>query len=1160
MKFIRKSTLSTATSLQSAALVAALIGFTSATAAQAQTATPAATPATNCADTNANGVCDSEESTADATAIVVTGSRIARPNLESTVPITTITGDQLFKQGDTNIGEALNDLPQLRSTFSQQNPGLGIGIAGLNLLDLRGLGTSRTLVLVNGRRHVAADILNNAVSPDVNSIPNDLIERVDIVTGGNSAVYGSDAIAGVVNFILRRNYNGVQLRGSAGVSPRGFGGNQYISVMAGKNFAEGRGNITLHGEFANQERIFGSQLPWLKSVNSFATVDIDPSGLPNGSDGFPDSIFIRDIRSAAINRFGLVPITQPGGAGAKCGIGVGQTIGGPSSTGTSPSTNGVPYNCTFLFNDQSAFSAQTGSRFGAGIIGGITGGNGQTGREGRLLSIQPQVRRYNFNVLAHYEFSEGAEVFLEAKWNRVDALGNNAGATAIQGTFGQFDFRERTRLDNPFLTAAQQTQISNLILTSGCNTSLTAACVNPDGTSASRSKAAGSGQGTGGPLNAADIAAINAGTYRFVTARNLIDVGIRDEVFRRDTYRIVGGLRGKFNDDWKYEISLNYGKFKQTVDTNGYVDRQRFMLALDAGRSPSGQIQCRAQFDPASAAAYDSGTFQTGGAGSRANPGQVGRLAADIAACVPYNPFGSANNAASAAYFTRHAHTDASLQQFVANAFVSGDTSGFFNLPGGPLRFALGAEYREEKATYLDDPFLLEGNPSAAPSTQNNTNAVVIGNFIPPSFKVKEAFGEIQIPLLKDTPFFQELTLSGAGRVAHYNGATGTVYAYNAGVDWAPVKDVRLRANYSRSVRAPNLSELYFPAVANFAPGFVDPCSPNAIGNGPNRAVNCLAAVGGNAAILAGIPNVTQSLPVISGSNPNLTAERSRSWTFGAVIQPRYVPGLSLSADYYNIRVSNVIVSLRAQAIVNNCVDQATLNNNFCGLFQRYLSPGAGPLGEVTGQVKGNTLLQAGVNFAARVRRGIDFNLAYRTALGDNLKLSTNVIYTHNFQISNFENPAVPKFENRILSELGDPQDEFNWDVDLTVHRFTFGYKMRYVGPQFTSAFEDFNPLPSACSVAPPGTCTAAQLPPLNLDAVEIQKIPAVFYHDIRFEVNLAGDKFQFYVGVDNVLDTHPPFGLTGTGSLTADRGGGGTGAIYDAFGRKIYTGFRARF
>lgn len=1085
-------------------------------------------------------------------AIVVTGSRLARPGLESTVPITSISGDQLLSKGDSNIGEALNDLPQLRSTFSQQNPGLGIGIAGLNLLDLRGLGTARTLVLVNGRRHVAADILNNAVSPDINSIPNDLIERVDIVTGGQSAIYGSDAIAGVVNFILRRDYNGLQLRGQASISDEGFGGNQYVSAMYGKNFGEGRGNITLHGEFSNQERVFGSQMPWLRSVDGFGVVDVDPAGLPNGSDGFPDSIFLRDNRSASINRFGLVPITQPPAAGAKCGIGAGPSNGATSSVG------GVPYNCTYLFQPDGAFVPQTGSRYNAGIIGGILGGNGQTGREDQLLSIQPQVRRYNFNMLTHYEFSPAFELFAEAKWNRVDAVGNNASPTGIQGTFGQFDFRERTRLDNPFLTTAQRNQIAGLIVASGCNTSLTVACATAGGALAARGTTAG--QGTGGQLDASDIAAINAGTYRFVIARTLADVGIRDEVFQRDTYRIVGGARGTFNDDWKYEVALNYGKFKQTVDTNGFVDRQRFMLAMDAGRNPvTGQIQCRAQFDPTAAVAFDKGAYQTGpvsagpGGGSRGNDGQAARLAADIAACVPYNPFGAADNKASAQYFTRHARTEASLEQFVVSAFVSGDSSQLFELPGGPVAFGLGAEYRREDGTYFDDQFLLEGNPSLPVSTQSNTNAVVIGNFDPRAFTVKEVFGEIRVPLLKEAPFFEELTLSAAGRISDYNGATGTVYAYNAGIDWAPIQDIRFRANYGRSVRAPNLSELFFPPIANFAPNFVDPCSPNQLGNNPNRAKNCLAQVGGSAAILAGIPNVTQSLPVITGSNPNLKEETSDSWTFGTVIQPRFIRGLSLSVDYYDIKVKNVIVTLGAQAIANNCVDQPTTTNVFCTLFQRYLEAGPGPLGEVTGQIKGNTLLQAGVNFASRQRRGIDVNMTYRTNLTDDISLNTNLIYTHNLKISNFENPALPKFENRILSELGDPKNEFSWYVDLTAGPVTFGYHMQYIGKMFTSNYENFRELDTACSS--PTNC-----PPNNLDVIGVEQFPATFYHNIRVEYDLD-KKFKFYLGIDNLLNTHAPFGMAGTGTAgsNGDRGTGNA-AIYDAFGRKLYMGFKANF
>ena len=200
-------------------------------------------------------------------AIIVTGSRISKPGLASTVPIASISGQALIEQGHTNIGDTLNELPQLRSTRQQQNPSTGIGIAGLNLLDLRGLGTQRTLVLVNGRRHVAGDIASNAVSPDVNTIPNDLIERVDIVTGGNSAIYGSDAIAGVVNFVLKQNYEGFQIRGNVGLSmPGTYGSNQYVSGMWGTNFGDNRGNVTLHAEYAHQDRVFASDIPFLRSV------------------------------------------------------------------------------------------------------------------------------------------------------------------------------------------------------------------------------------------------------------------------------------------------------------------------------------------------------------------------------------------------------------------------------------------------------------------------------------------------------------------------------------------------------------------------------------------------------------------------------------------------------------------------------------------------------------------------------------------------------------------------------------------------------------------------------------------------------------------------------------------------------------------------------
>lgn len=1055
--------------------------------------------------------------------IVVTGSRIRRPNLESTVPITSIGGEQVFQTGNPNIAETLNDLPQLRSTFAQSNPGLGIGIGGLNLLDLRGLGTARTLVLVNGRRHVAADILVNAVSPDISSIPNDLIERVDVVTGGNSAIYGSDAIAGVVNFVLRRDFQGLQVRGQAGIPEFGNGGNQYGSIMYGRNFADGRGNITLHGEYARQDRIFASDIPEFRQNNSLAVVDLDTVGcavgqnpattgcLPNGSDGFPDRNFFRDLRSGTIHYLGLVTINQRNvpNAGA-CGN---ATVGNNGGTNTA----GPAFSCNYIWTPDGRLVEQTGARFGTSINAQRVGGNGQTGREGNSVSVLPFLERFNFNLLARYEFAPAFEVFLEAKWNRVNALGNNAGPSFIQTGTGESgnvgDSRERPRIDNPFINAADRVTLRNLILNSGCNPSLTVTCP------------------AAGNLSAADITALNDGSYRFVLTRNLLDVGLRDEQFQRDTMRFVGGLRGTFNDDWSYEISANYGQFREEVVTRGYIDRQRFSLAMDAGVNPiTGQIQCRSQFDPASAFAI-----------RRANSGDAAanqaRLAADIAACVPYNPFGAANNTASVNYFSVTTVQNSGLEQFVLNGFMSGDTSDWFELWGGPIRFAIGAEYRREDAFYQQDPF----------ATNGFTNNVSIPPFQPPAFEVKEAFAEIQIPILRDRPFFHELTVSGAARVASYQGGTGTVWSYNAGVDWAPVRDLRFRGAYSRAVRAPNVSETAFPLVPNFAPGFQDPCQPNNINANANRAANCLTDLG--AATLATFGNVAPSLGIVSGSNPNLVAETSDSWTLGAVFQPRFIPGLSLTVDYYNIAVNGIITALSAQAIVNTCYDLPDLNNIFCQQFQRNRTGATNATGDLPGRVVTNSLISAPLNFARREREGIDFNLNYRANLGA-VQLQTSVIYTHNLTISNFQDSVRPTFENRILGELGDPEDEFRWDFDLTYGGFTLGYRMRFIGPMYVNTYENFNGLNAGLTGAtPPGGDDA--------DYSSIRKFPAVTYHDLRFEWNVARGNasniardLRFYVGVDNVLDQMPPLGNTATG----------LGAIYQFRGRNFYAGFRARF
>ncbi|QIG81049.1 TonB-dependent receptor [Sphingosinithalassobacter tenebrarum] len=980
--------------------------------------------------------------------IVVTGSRIARPNLDSPVPVTSLNGEEFFETGNLSVGDTLNDLPALRSTFGQSNSTRFLGTGGLNLLDLRGLGTERTLVLQNGRRHVAGDILGSGTSVDVNTIPTDLIERVDVVTGGNSAIYGSDAIAGVVNFVLKRDYEGIQLRGQSGVSTYGDAGSYYLSGLAGTNFADGRGNIAVNFEYAHQEDFYASGRPNLKKTGGFVQVDADPATATNGSDGTPDRVYYDDIRSAIY-----------------------------SNGGTFLSYLGGDYFTPFLFQPDGRLVPQTGTRVGLAPFGSFIGGSGSNFREGTQMGLFPKLDRYSTNVIAHFEVSPAFEPFFEAKWVHTDSLSNASGPFFFSGgTTGSP--REQFYTDNPYLNPQAREVISDYY---GVSTST---------------------------------------VIPFTFIRNVVELSNREEATKRDTYRFVGGVRGSFNDDWNYEVSVNYGEFQEDTTILGNVNIQRFLLAIDAvdeglasGGAANGNIVCRAQVDPSAAIAYE-------GAGDTAYA--AAQLANDVAACQPINLFGPGNiTDAARGYLLQDSWQRAKITQLVASAYVAGDTSEWFELPGGPVGFAIGGEYRRETNGFDQDEATVAG--------------VTFYNSIPafdfPSFEVKEAYAEIRIPLLAHTPFFEELTFSGAARVADYKGGTGTVWSYNAGVEWAPVRDLRLRASYSRAVRAPNLTELYSPLGQNYAAPPNDPCALRNIGAGSaTREANCRAD---------GVPATydhvyLQSLPFLSGGNPDLGAEKSDSYTIGGVFEPRFLPGFSLTVDYYDITVNDVITSPTAQNIIDACYDAADLNNQFCGLFDR-AGAGGGPQGEVEGQILNNSLSVVPLNYAQLKVRGIDFEVGYTADLGFG-QFAGRGIYTHAIQNDQYLDPTQPDYADRLLGELGDPMDSFNVDLSLQTGGVTFGYSLRYIGKMVINNWEDW--------------FSVQGRDPENADYADRTWYPEVFYHDVRVGID-ATDKFNFYLGVDNLLDTDPPLGLTGIG--------GGSG-IYTNRGRFFYAGFVAKF
>jgi len=1004
-----------------------------------------------------------DEASDDATpseTIIVTGSRITRPTLDSPVPITSIAPGELTSQGNVVLGDTLNELPSLRNTYNSGNSTRFIGTAGLNLLDLRGLGISRTLVLVNGRRHVTASPGDFLV--DTNTIPVDLLERTDIVTGGNSAIYGSDAVAGVVNFVLKRDFEGVLVKGQGGISSRGDRGSYFTSVTAGKNFADGRGNIAFSGEYAKTNPLYFTDRDGLTGAYSgrcqFQTVDADPITDPNvvnGSDGIADTAFLCGVRNGSISDGGTI-----GG------------LGNGSYLRFAPNGNLVVDNSDRNFT-------------GAGS-GNVIGGMGSTLRNTGQLAAG--LERYAMNILAHYDVSDAFRPFIEAKYVRVNAV-QEGQPSFFQGSIpANFGGGSNIRCNNPFLNSQALTTL----------------------------------QGYGICRNAA--------TGTFNMSRFNIDFGGRGELHKRDTYRIVGGVEGTFNDDWRYEVAFNYGRFEsrqrslnnlQLFDIDGNEDG--FLLALNAVNAPAG---------------FTGSNFALGANGQRAicAVNAVSNVRPD---CVPINVFGfGAPSAAALNFVNTEAIRTERAEQFVASAFINGDLSQLFELPGGPVAFAIGAEYRRETAYSAFDPLTQSGA----------TFLNAIQPFTPPAFDVKEAFAEISIPLLKNLPGADLLEISGAGRVSDYNSAVGTVWAYNLSGIYRPIPDLSFRAGYSTSVRAPTLSDLYSPQSENFAQ-LTDPCDVNSIGNEPDRVANCAAAgvprTMSAAAVAAcadtafnatngfgvGTPFVnclarTASTAYTSGGNPSLVQEKGKSLTLGAVFTPRFLPGFSFTVDYFDIEVENLIASLGAQQLLNLCYDNnGGLNSTYCASIQRDAA---------TGLFVEPAVLSSGVNYARQKLRGVDLDLSYRHTFGDGSRLNLRAIASHLLTLNNFTDPTNPNLPNRQKSELGSPVWSFNMTAAYDTKDFDLQYTMRYTGKQTIGTYETQN--------------SWNGLPPTNADAYPFIYYPEAFIHNVRVGFNITRDR-TFFLGVDNVLDTAPKFGLLGTES----------GSPVNSIGRFIYAGINFR-
>jgi outer membrane receptor protein involved in Fe transport len=971
-------------------------------------------------------------------AIVVTGSRIVSPNITSLAPVQVVGEQDINRSGAVNVQDVLTQNPAIGTPLlSTTNSAFLTSGAGTATIDLRNLGTNRTLILINGRRVVGG--LPGSPIVDLNVIPTQFIERIDILTGGASSLYGSDAVAGVVNFIYKRNFEGLLMEGQYGITELGDDPKYQVSATAGANFAGDRGNIMVHIGYSDDKGLLSRERKNTAVDDlSYFFYTYDP----------------KDFGTSVTPYFSSFPVQ-----------------GRFDVNGTSSTADDFTFSPTGQL--QSCFSANFDCN------GPGSGPNGFNRQFFRTLSTP--VKRWLFAEQGHFDITPNISFITEVTYAKTKA------STVIE------PFALDTGGANPLFPGPALGRWDIQLVPGGpCN-----------------------------PFVPAEICAAATdrngdGLKDIAFAKRLAGVATRHYTADRNFLRIVTGFEGKlFNDRWNWDITYNYGQAQEQQVSEGQVNAQNFRNALNAiqetpttgdinGNGVIGDIVCA---DPTARA--------TG--------------------CVPINIFGANSiTPAAAAYVAAEANHSFKVTQQVVNANLSGS---LVDLPAGPLGLAVGAEYRKEQSQQDWDAL-----------TNLGAN---LGNALPDTsghFNVKEAYAEVNVPILKDQPFANQLDLRAAGRISDYS-TIGSVKTWNIGGDWSPIPDIRFRATYAKAVRAPNIGELFAGPAQTFPTGLVDPCQGITLASTGTLATQCLANPGvvQNINTNGSFTQTQADKQGVSGfisGNPNLGPETSKSLTAGVVINPRSIApalrNLVLSVDYFHYKITNAVAFPAPQDQLNLCYNEA--NAVACSAITRFPtsvgSTSAGALQFVNATAINASVIQ---------ESGIDTVLQYRTGLGwlmGGLSASARISWTHFFKGFVVTLPGEPP--NPFVGEVGAAKDKANGTLTFSTSKWSWSLTGTYIG----KSLEDDRFIDAA-------NVTRAKFhlgPPLSHDAISV---PAIFYLDSQISFTPIRN-YEFFVGADNLLNTKAPNLLTGT---TFNNTGADTAAaVYDIFGRRYYAGVRLKF
>ena len=860
--------------------------------------------------------------------ITVTGTRIRRAGFDTLEPAIVVDQDYLKYRGLTNVADAINELPGFGVGVTPEGGQSGFGVA-VNFVNRFGLGTNRTLTLINGRRAVSSNsptIFGPAgpgLQVDLNVVPSLLVDRIENIAIGGAPTYGSDAISGVVNVILKRDFEGLDTTATYGITEEGDGERYNVGALYGLNFADGAGNITFGATWDDQQGVLATERDRFREglgngVNPLASLMAanQPGRTPandgrfnpnvpfntGNGDGIPNSVLIRNIRFFTFTGGGLLfPAT--GGFN----LADGRLRGfGPSQTTYlqfDPSGNLVPYN--------------PGTNFGTT---NASGGDGFNLNE--TVQLLSDLERKNLHSSGRYAFNDMVEGFFEASYYNSEALELIDQSIYNVNLFGG--------LSAPITFPVSYAQLSDQAR---------------------------------GVLN-------GLGVSNFRLSRASRDLVNNNGSAETDVYRGVVGLMGSFDAFdrlFNWEVSANWGRNDSTFFAT-VLNQQNFINALNVVRDASGNLVCTTTPVP--------GLVIPGGGAPVADP-----------ACVPLNIFGEGRPSQAARdYVTGITVTDSVLQQRVFNANIGGTA---FELPTGPLDFNVGFEHRVEKGSFEPNDFQQRGLGRAVAILPNSGEFDTDEWFFETVLPLVNADWEIPgLNRFDLTGKFRNVdnTVNGSFDTYTY----GFQYRPVADIEFRGNRTKSLRAPAIVELFTP-VSNIFTtvpdPCDSRNVAGGTNPAVRQANCAAFYRQFNIA-----NPATFQSVA-VNATIPGTLGGDPNLLNEEARSETIGVVLQPTFIPGFRMAVDYYKIEIDNAIANLNATAIATGCFDNPSFDasdvNNANSFCQRIVRRADGQIETIrTGFVNGGFLDFTGQSLDMQYSRNLaDFDLGLRGTLDLNAAL-----------------------------------------------------------------------------------------------------------------------------------------------------------------------------